>query len=71
MENAAYYLEKVAQCRRLAASIADDAARDALIKLAEEFEVKAAAYVAPERAAHVIGIGDDVAGSSPALVSVN
>jgi hypothetical protein len=27
MEDAAYFLEKAAQCRRLAASITDDAAR--------------------------------------------
>jgi hypothetical protein len=46
MEDAAYFLEKAAQCRRLAASITDDAARDALTKLAEEFDAKAAACVA-------------------------
>jgi hypothetical protein len=60
VENAEYFLEKAAQCRRLAASIDDEKASEALLKLAEEFEAKAAAYVARERAAHAIGLGDDV-----------
>jgi hypothetical protein len=38
VENAEYFLEKAAQCRRLAASIADDKAIEALLKLAEELE---------------------------------
>jgi hypothetical protein len=66
MEDAAYFLEKAAQCRSLAASITDDAARDALTKLAEEFDAKAAAYVAHERATHAISIGDDVLPGTPA-----
>jgi hypothetical protein len=60
VESAQYSLEKAAQCRRLAASIGDDKATHALLKLAEEFEAKAGAYVARERAAHAIGLGDDV-----------
>jgi hypothetical protein len=44
VENAKYFLEKAAQCRRLAASIADDKASGALLTLAEEFEARAAAY---------------------------
>jgi hypothetical protein len=55
-----YFLEKAAQCRRLAAGIADDRVSDALIKLAEEFEAKAAAYVAREKAARAIAGGDGV-----------
>jgi hypothetical protein len=54
------FLEKAAQCRRLAAGIADDRTSDALIKLAEEFEAKTAADVAREKAAHAIGGGDGV-----------
>lgn len=61
MESAAYFLEKAAQCRRLAANIVGDSAHDGLIKLAEEFEAKAAAYTARERAAHAIGIGNEMA----------
>ena len=60
VETAEYFLEKAAQCRRLAASISDDKATEALLKLAEEFEAKAAAYVARGPAAHAIGLGDDV-----------
>jgi hypothetical protein len=47
VEKAKYFLEKAAQCRRLAASIADDKASEALLKLAEEFEARAAASGAP------------------------
>ena len=55
-----YFLERAVQCRRLAAGIADDRTSEALIKLAEEFEAKAAAYVARGSANHEIGVGDDV-----------
>jgi hypothetical protein len=65
METAAYFLEKAAQCRRLAANIVGDRSHDGLIKLAEEFEAKAAAYTARERAALAIGVGDDVSPISP------
>jgi hypothetical protein len=60
METAAYFLEKAAQCRRLADSLTDERAVDALLKLADEFEAKASAYVARKRAAHAIGLGDNV-----------
>ena len=52
-------LEKAAQCRRLAANIVGDPAAEALLRLAEEFEAKAA-YGAREKAAHAIGGGDGV-----------
>lgn len=67
MENAAYFIEKAAQCRRLADLIVnqDDPAVQALRVLAEEFEAKATAYVAREKAAQAIGLGDDVAPIKP------
>jgi len=65
VETAAYFLEKAAQCRRLAANIVGDCSHHGLIKLAEEFEAKAAAYAARERAAHAIGVGDGFAPISP------
>jgi hypothetical protein len=43
METAAYFVEKAAQCRRLAAAIPGDNTAEALIKLAKEFEANAAA----------------------------
>jgi hypothetical protein len=42
-ETAARLLEKAAQCRRLAAELVGDPAGEAFIKLAEEFEARAAA----------------------------
>jgi hypothetical protein len=48
-ETAACLLEKAAQCRRLAAELLGDPAGEAFIKLAEEFEAQAAAYMARGR----------------------
>ncbi len=61
MEAAAYFLRKAAQCRRLAADITtrDDPAPRALLRLAEEFEAKAAEYLAHEHAARGDTHGDD------------
>jgi hypothetical protein len=39
----AYFREKAAQCRRLAANIVGDPTAEALLRLAKEFEAKAAA----------------------------
>jgi hypothetical protein len=44
-----YFLEKAAQCRRLAAELVGDPAGAALIKIAEEFERRAASYLTRER----------------------
>jgi len=43
MDRAAYFTERAAQYRRLAAAILDRRAIEALSALAEEFEVRAAA----------------------------
>ena len=45
MEDAVYFTEKAAQCRRIASHIANpnDCAVAALIAMAEEFEARAAA----------------------------
>ena len=63
METAAYFLEKAAQCRRLADSITrwDDPTKAALSALADEFEANAKAILAREAAARQIGLGDDIA----------
>jgi hypothetical protein len=52
MEIAAYFLEKAAQCRRLADAITrwDDPTKAALSALAEEFEANAKAIQAREAA---------------------
>jgi hypothetical protein len=42
METAAYYTEKAAQCRRLAASVTDDLTAERMLELAENFEALAA-----------------------------
>lgn len=39
-----YFRKKAAHCRRLAANIVGDPTAEALLRLAEEFEAKAAAY---------------------------
>jgi len=49
-----YFHEKAAQCRRLAANLSGDLTARALLKLADEFEVKAALYEAEKRAALAI-----------------
>jgi hypothetical protein len=46
----AYFREKAAHCRRLAENIAGDPTGEALLRLAEEFEAKAASYEAQKRA---------------------
>jgi hypothetical protein len=56
-----YFHEKAAQCRRLAANIVGDPTAEALLRLAEEFEAKAAAYNAQERAALAIEVGNRTA----------
>ena len=63
METAAYFLEKAAQCRRLADAITrwDDPTKAALSALADEFEANAKAILAREAAARQIGLGDDIA----------
>ena len=53
-----YFREKAAQCRRLAANIVGDPTAEALLRLAEEFEAKAAAQVARERAAIANRVGN-------------
>jgi hypothetical protein len=60
-----YFRDKAAQCRRLAANIVGDPTAEALLSLAEEFEAKAAAQVARERAALAIGVGDEAAPAKP------
>jgi hypothetical protein len=42
MATAAYYTEKAARCRRLAASVTDDLAAEKLVELAEKYEALAA-----------------------------
>jgi hypothetical protein len=59
-----YFLEKAGQCRRLAASITDEKAIEALQKLAEEFEAKAAAELTRERAEEAIDAAEDAAAES-------
>ena len=61
----AYFREKAAQCRRLAANIPGDPTAEALLRLGEEFEARAAAQVARERAALAIGVGDGTAPAKP------
>jgi pantoate kinase len=51
----AYFREKAEQCRRMAANITGDPTAEALLRLAEEFEAKAALYEAQKRAARAIG----------------
>lgn len=51
----AYFREKAAQCRRLAGNILGDPACEALLRLADEFDAKAAMYEAQRRAARAIG----------------
>jgi hypothetical protein len=67
METAAYFIEKAAQCRRLADAITreDDPTKRALVALANEFEVNAKAIQARAAAAQQIGIGDDIASVPP------
>ena len=65
MEEIAYFREKAAQCRRLAESIVGDPTSNALLRLAEEFEAKAAACDARQRTALAIGVGDGVAPVKP------
>ncbi len=50
----AYFREKAAQCRRLAGYILGDPAGEALLRLADEFDAKAALYEAEERAERAI-----------------
>jgi hypothetical protein len=56
-----YFRKKAAQCRRLAANIVGDPTAEALLRLAEEFEAKAArrshasAMVSPTRSASELG----------------
>jgi hypothetical protein len=51
----AYFREKAQQCRRMAANITGDPTAEALLRLAEEFDAKAALYEAQKRAALAIG----------------
>jgi hypothetical protein len=51
----AYFREKAAQCRRLDGYIIGDPAAEALLRLADEFDAKAALYEAQKRAARAIG----------------
>lgn len=62
MESSTYFREKAAQCRRLAKVILtkNDPAIAALLALADEFDARAAALTAREKAARAIGLGDDV-----------
>jgi hypothetical protein len=62
---AKYFRDKAAQCRRLAANIVGDPTAEALLRLAEEFEAKAAAYDARERDAFAIGVGVGTAPAKP------
>jgi hypothetical protein len=59
-----YFLEKAAQCRRLANAITrwDDPTKAALSAFADEFEANAKAR---EAAARQIGLGDDIAPLPP------
>ena len=61
----AYFREKAAQYRRLAENIIGDPTAEALLRLAEEFDAKAAACDARQRAALAIGVGDGVAPVKP------
>ena len=49
MDAAASFVEKVAQCLRLAASVTDDRTVRALLALAEKYDALAAEYAARER----------------------
>jgi hypothetical protein len=49
----AYFREKAAQCRRLAGYILGDPAAEALLRLADEFDAKAALYEAQRRRARL------------------
>jgi hypothetical protein len=62
-ESATYFMEKAAQCRRLANGLPNYNvnARKALIALAEEFEAKAEAVLARTNATEENGIGDEIA----------
>jgi hypothetical protein len=57
MEQPSYFLEKAAQCRRLAAALAreGDPVAKTLLKQAKEFDAKIAAGVAPEEAGSARG----------------
>jgi hypothetical protein len=61
----AYFREKAAQCRRMAQNIIGDPTAEALLRLAEEFEAKAAAFAARERAALAIGVGEGASSGEP------
>ena len=63
--DSSYFREKAAQCRRLAENILGDPTAEALIRLAEEFEAKAAAEAARERAALATGVGDGAGPTKP------
>jgi hypothetical protein len=54
METAAYFREKAERCRRLAAGIPtrNDPAKEALLALAREFDLQAAAMEARSATAH-------------------
>lgn len=47
--NSSYLRDQAQRCRRLADSIADERARETLLALAEEYETRAVAQVAPWR----------------------
>jgi hypothetical protein len=51
-----FYIEKAAQCRRLAREANDDHAREALIALAEEFELRALEIAATESGSQQSGL---------------
>jgi hypothetical protein len=48
METAAYYTEKAARCRRLAAAVTDDLTAEKLLELAEKYEALAAEHATRE-----------------------
>jgi hypothetical protein len=48
METAAYYTEKAARCRRLAAAVTDDLMAEKLLELAKKYEALAAKCAARE-----------------------
>ena len=60
-----YFRDKAAQCRRLAANIVCDPTAEALLRLADEFEAKAAAYDGRERNGLAVGVGHGVGPAKP------
>ncbi len=68
MEQASYFREKAAQCRRLAAALAHqgDPVAKTTLRRAEEFEAKVAACAAQEEPGNTVEPGGERAAKTPA-----